>query len=648
MFGPFSQMPRGLQGLINLDSNGNLNANISSISGSFGSFFSRVTANMNLNLNSIFKPNGKQSGNSESKDENGKQYPKGFTPPVDYYKNPTNTGPSGYPIEYGYSMISNGSLINSKGKLSVTNGRGFIDINNLILTSTQPYGIDRKINTNSESTISQYDKRKFRYKTYESFKDLSSKMFTHLLDYYIDSNGKSSIDRLPDISDISSPETLKDIYLGSFIRTSDDNEDPTYLTYDIIIKYSQSPILNGEIDKFINLMSSLGNTEIGSRLGVLDKFRSQLYKFLKVNSSVVGAPDFLVGSDTNDIMSNSGVKTYYLKNLSGLDNLNEQNTSEKTKSFVNYGSDFLTLGFYEDVSQNIGYLASLYKSLYWSRRNGKHIMPENLLRFDMDITITEMRKFNRVISNTDRSFDVYPDIISKYVYSLYECQFYFDKMPHGDALDLSSPKMVDNVDIKINYKYTTLKFEKYKNPDEELTSIDNNKIDLNKISSIDTNNSLINKYNTIENNNKTINNKKYDTYSQGNQGNGQSGTDNDGVGGLKNKSKTSGPNSTSESTSIFNNIRGSIGVDIGYDQIQAKINGAISNNQVSAQVSAQALLLDKTLQKIRNSSPTKISSLDKLTTNSVTSRVDRIKQQPSMRARSLEDIINRNTGELKF
>jgi len=648
MFGPFSQMPKGLQGLVTLDSGGNLNLNLSQVSGSFKSVFTKVTANMNLNLNSILKPRGNQAGSSNSKDGDGKNYPKGFTPPVDYYRNPTSVGPSGYPVEYGYSMIRNGALINSQGKLSVTNGRGLVDFNNLTLTSTQPYGVERQIDVTSGKDDSQYDRKKFRYRTYESFKDLSSKMFTHLLDYYIDELGNPVYDRLPNLSEIKNPESLKDIYMGTFVRTTDDNEDPTYLVYDITLKYAPSPIFNGEIDGFISLMSGLGNTEVGSRAGILDKFRNQLYRFLKSDSPQNSeSPNFLVNSDTNELMANSGVKTYYLKNLSGLDNLNEQNTSEKSKSFVNYGSDFLTLGFYEDVSQNIGYLSSLYKSLSWSRINGKQIIPENLLRFDMDITITEMRKFNRVMSNPDRSLDIYPDIISRYVYTAYECQFFFDKMPHGDALDLSAPKSVDNLDVKINYKYSTLRFEKYTNPDEDVTIVDNSQKNLDRIPSNGTNNSLVTRYNTISNLTPTVNSQSYGTYQQPGNNGGFTGT-NEGIDGLKNQNKLSNPTTTGQSTSVFDNIRGAIGVSVGFDQIQAKVNGAIVNSQVSGQVSAQALLLDKTLQNIRNSTPVRVPSLDRLTTNSVTSRVDRIKQQPIPGAKSLEDIINKNTGQLRF
>jgi hypothetical protein len=641
-------MPVGLQGLVNLDSNGNLNVNIDQVSGSFKSVFTRVTANMNLNLNSIFKPQGNQRGDSTSSGPDGKNYPKGFTPPVDSYVNPGNLGLSGYPVEYGYSMIRNGALVNSQGKLSKTNGLGFADPNNFRILSAQPYGVDRSINSNSATVNSQYERRNQRYKAYESFGDLSSKQFTHLLDYYMDSSGVPSVDRLPNLSEISNPDSLKGIYLGSFIRTTDDNEDPTTLAYDIEIKRDTSPLFNGEIDRFISLIGGLGNSEVSSRSGILEKFKAQIIRFLKVDAAKTeGSPSFLVNSTTGEEMSNSGVKTYYLKNLAGLDNLNEQNNSNSQKSFVKYGEDFLTLGFYEDVSQNIGYLSSLYKSLSWSRINGKQIIPENILRFDIDITITEMRKYNRVVANSDKTMEVFPDIISRYVYRLYECQFFFDKMPHGDGIDLSAPKPVDNVDIKINYKFSTLKFLRFINPDEDVISIDNSLVDLNRIPSNSTNNNFVGPYNTIQSGVPTNNTTSYGTYQNPGAQTPPVGT-NQGIDGLKNQTKTNVPNSTSQFGGILSGVTGAIGVSVGFDQIKARVDGAVNGGRFGGRVSAQALLLDKTLQNIRNSSPVRMPSLDGLTQNSVTSRVDRIKQQPMQGARSLEDIVNSKTGKLKF
>ena len=186
-----------------------------------------------------------------------------------------------------------------------------------------------------------------------------------------------------------------------------------------------------------------------------------------------------------------------MKKLIGLDNLSESILPEKSKQFINYGSneDVLTLTLNEDVSANIGYLAALYKTLTWSKVNGKKMIPDNLLRFDMEIVVTESKKFNRINKNTDNTITQYADFISRYRYTVYECQFFFDKMSHGDSIDMWNLDTSLGFDLKVNYKFSTVKFEKITNFDfinnvitinyGSASSIDNSNVDLTTIDSKD-------------------------------------------------------------------------------------------------------------------------------------------------------------------
>lgn len=323
-----------------------------------------------------------------------------------------------------------------------------------ILTEYENQSFDEKKLVSSVQPTS--DRVSIRKSNYNFYKDYSGKQFTHLLDYFQDQNSGLGHERIIPAGQYSKDKGVtvpntKNIYMGSFIRTTDDNEDPTMLGYDLEIKTTDSPLFNGSIDSFIQQMSGLGNSEIGSRKDILDKFKTQFFKFIK-NELTSNSPLF---------DGTTGVKTYYLRNLGGLDNLNETNDSSKIKSFVDYGNEFITLEFNEDVTQNIGYLGSLYKMLSWSRINGKQIIPENLLRFDIDITITEVRKYNKVFAIDKNNVEVYADLISKYTYTLYECQFFFPTLPHGDAIDMSAVSAVEKYAIKFNYKYSTMKFTKF-------------------------------------------------------------------------------------------------------------------------------------------------------------------------------------------
>ena len=411
--------------------------------------------------------------------------PLGFTPPNDYIIDPNNT---------------------SVDDLGLTNPNGIKELGQSVYNEL-----------GSRTTQESLESRRV---SYDYFKDFGTEQFIHLLDFQDSYNGSKVERRIGDPN--SAPNNA---YLGSFIRTLDDNEDPTMLGFDVKILVDDSPLFNGEVDSFIKIVGSY-NSEVASRQSILDSFRSQLFKFLKNdNPSRTNSdgspyhPSEFIPKRTMDSSSNTGVKIYYLKKIAGLDKLTESTDSSEIKSFVDYGKDFITLTFWEDVSQNIGYLSSLYKQLWWSRTNGKSIIPQNLLRFDVEITVTEVRKYNRVIKeigkniqtglNNNYILNEYVDNISKYTYRLYECQFFFTGLPHGDSLDMTAPVTVDTYDMKFNYKNSTMKFTKFYDPgplsnitrDSDLspdniekyyTEIDINNASIGReISGINTNNSSI-------------------------------------------------------------------------------------------------------------------------------------------------------------
>ena len=565
---------------------------------------------------------GKHFGDSKSVDGDGNKYPKGFTPPVDLYVDTSRIGESGLPVEYGESLTSDGELIGA-GPHKKTDGNGFINIEEL--KSGVEYVDPENINPETglpfeygssvdHSNLTSRNADEYiddRIKTYDNFNDYSSKEFTHLLDYFVGDSGQIGEKRAIITSQQEGAKTISidtsKIYLGSFIQTSNDNEDPTMLGYDIEIKMDSSPLFNGEIDEFLDKFSGYGNSEIESRKDILKYFRGQLLKFLRNDSPSTQTQ----GEESNrpDFLGTDGTKVYYLKNINGLDKLVDNSDSNQIKSFIDYGKDFITLQFWEDVSQNIGFLSSLYKSLSWSRINGKQVIPENLLRFDIDITITEIRKFNRVIKslNDKEKVDIYPDLISKYVYSLYECQFFFSTMPHGDSLDLSSPKTVDTYDIKMNYKFSTMKFIKFfgvntsqKVGDGKVDitsySLDNKESNLNNIRSINTNKSQV-KDNSIENLPNSFSLESYRSYSSSEE---SVAKQLDGVEGLKSSNKPVAKNSIP--SSAISSIKDKLGKTKPFDKLKKDLSKALIN-EVNRQILTQAALLNKTLENIRNSIP---------------------------------------------
>ena len=258
-------------------------------------------------------------------------------------------------------------------------------------------------------------------------------------------------------------------YLASFVDLTTNlekygNEDPVMFGFDIIIDWDSSPMFNGAIPDFLEKKSKVGTTttnpELESRIDLYQSFMDQFEKFFKMNRS------------TRDPKARPLIKAYYIKKIAGLDFLVEgsvTNTTDTVKSMVDYGKDLIKLTLYEDVTVNTGYLGVLYKTLSWSRLNGKQLIPENLLKFDCKIVVSEIRNYKRLIKkesdpdnpNSSVRWEEYVDNVNKYIYRLYDCQFQFDKLSHGDTLDLSNIQRQEDYEIAFSFKYSNLKFERF-------------------------------------------------------------------------------------------------------------------------------------------------------------------------------------------
>lgn len=282
--------------------------------------------------------------------------------------------------------------------------------------------------------------------------------------------------------------------LASFKNTPYENNDPVVYGFEIVIDAFSSPLLNGSVEDFIAQFSYV--SEIAARGIVIDDFKRQFAKLFRTKGSInkpitYAGENVLInkqrdgqimasntdgdlatyaGTDTKTNLYRPGKKaymSYYLQKIDGLSKLVESNTSDAKKYLVDYGKDVIKLTFTEDVSATMGTLAHLYKLLYWSKPNGKGMIPENLLRFNCDIIVSECRNFNRVRKATKTGdLEVIKDNVSRYIYSLRECQFYFNSMPHEDTIDLANIKTTDTYEITFDYKYSSTKLEKWV-PDAE-------------------------------------------------------------------------------------------------------------------------------------------------------------------------------------
>lgn len=288
---------------------------------------------------------------------------------------------------------------------------------------------------------------------YDIFNDTSTDFFKHGL--HIDGRTPFKTEKDPlHTSDGSEASPQNPFRLDSFVETPYENNDPVMFGFEIVINAETSPLFNGGVEDFIEQFGFL--KEVGSRKDIISNFKQQFFKFFKSHTPIT--------STGSDIPADRFYLSYYLKKVSGLENLTESNTSEKGKAFTDYKKDVIKLSFTEDVALSIGSMAYLYKLLYWSKINGKNIIPQNLLRFDCDIIVTEVRNFKRVKKAIGgaNGVEVLKDNLSRYVYSLYECQMFFDKMPHDSEISLGdAPKVFENYEMSFNYKFSTMRFEKW-------------------------------------------------------------------------------------------------------------------------------------------------------------------------------------------
>ena len=393
-------------------------------------------------------------------DGTGKRYEPGFTP-NEIYLVGTTSAPNGW-----YGDLISAHLDSKYFSLmkSITTEERF--------NETNQNGKDGK----------PYSKRD----TLLRFNDSSTDYFSHNLQIA----GKTQIQSKDnDRYAFTNSNKTKSIRLDNFKESDFENQDPVIYGFQIIIDAVSSPLLNGSIEDFLNGYGYV--SELQARKPVYEDFKKQFIKLFKTKGKVKFNTEFNSGatlmSDSNtknndlnfyansDKQSSDGMRrggkvaylSHYLQKIDGLSKLIESNTTTEYKYLVDYGKDVIKLSFNEDVSGTLSALTHLYKLLYWSKPNGKNMIPENILRFNCDIIVSECRNFNRVrkaidaSNSTTGSLQIIKDNVSRTIYSLKECQFYFDKMPHDDTIDMGDIKPYGMLEVNFDYKYSTSKFEKW-------------------------------------------------------------------------------------------------------------------------------------------------------------------------------------------
>jgi len=199
-----------------------------------------------------------------------------------------------------------------------------------------------------------------------------------------------------------------------------DYEDPTYLGFTIEIDTETSALFK-DVEPFLQKHGAT-RSELNARILVYKDFTSKIIQMFKSQESIEKDGDEAVF-----------IKQHYINSVKGFDNL--------SKKFNKWREDKLTVELHEDITMYSTYIANLYNNLVYSYENGRQLIPENLLKFNLKIKISEIRNLTSLAklkstNPTDQQIvDGLKNNITCLVYTLYDCEFdFFGSRPFLDEI----------------------------------------------------------------------------------------------------------------------------------------------------------------------------------------------------------------------
>lgn len=246
-------------------------------------------------------------------------------------------------------------------------------------------------------------------------------------------------------------------------------EDPTYLGF--TIELDDNSALFTQVLPFLERRGGQNWTELQSRIPVYKQFVSKIQQIFNSQESIV-----------NEFDKTRFIKQHYINSVSGLNNL--------TKKFNLYQEDKLDFQLHEDIAMWSTYLSYLYNNLTYSYENGRELIPENLLKFNMYIKISEIRSLTSIgkLKSNDPSdlqiADALKNNVTQLVYKLYDCEFNFiGATPVDDSINQSgidTPTLNHSI-VPFSIFFKSVSRQIYNPLIPNSLSMNDNKIDLDVI-----------------------------------------------------------------------------------------------------------------------------------------------------------------------
>lgn len=239
-------------------------------------------------------------------------------------------------------------------------------------------------------------------------------------------NSDESINKLQKSYDIRRiVDSNTDVFRYGLHKFKDSQfEDPTILGFTIEIDNDSNNALFNQVLPFLE-KHSVNRVEHNSRIPIYNDFKNRILQIFRSQESVEQQSD-----------SSVYVKSHYINTVSGLNNL--------SKKFIKWKEDALEIELYEDISLYTSYIATLYNNLVYSYESGRCLIPENLLKFDLNIKISEIRNLtsiSKLASNNVADIEIAEALknnVTCITYKLHDCQFDFtESLPFADSITQS-------------------------------------------------------------------------------------------------------------------------------------------------------------------------------------------------------------------
>jgi len=308
----------------------------------------------------------------------------------------------------------------------------------------------------------------------DQYTDKNTYSFRYL-HYYskLSTNPNNTIDGFSDEDD-------NDSSVNRYIDLLESIEDPTVLGFSLRIDYDNSPLFASkqgnltpsdieEIDTYSDEDdNNFTNKQIqqiqqinekppkNSALEFIERYKDEycelvmceeyLEEFTESVKKIFEAPETLIGD--NPSYRNPAHKNHYINQIKGLDKLDNYFVEYDEENSKHEALEF-ELG--EDVRMYTNKMKFLYKNLTWSYNMGKKLIPENKLRFNLYIKVSDIRQFTSKYNK-----EIVEDKYSRVIYELKDCEFLFDESINPTSLRVGGFSSPNNeyatLNLKIKYR----------------------------------------------------------------------------------------------------------------------------------------------------------------------------------------------------